>query len=680
MVSATAGDLPGLFSEVAERPIWDYSLEDLMGITVVTPSKTEERLRDAPSVVSVITWKEIEGYGANSLFDVLDRAAGLYIYGSYYLPNNMITINGDATSHYCTHVLLLIDGRPFHSSKEGYDLPFLAGFPLSVIDRIEILRGPGSTLYGTTAYAGAINVITRKPGEQPSLASASTGSFGTRSANLATAFRKGPLGFSLGTTIKTSEGWNHYVRDADDVGLLPYFDAPTPERSFGIHSTVSWDKLRLSAFAGQHYMMNGYELQYFGNGWPELNLGTTHAVVDLGWANAFSDAVKLDLNATWNYQHYWQPLDVNAHDVREYSYSNDGLLEATGHFLPRSDVRITAGALASLNTGYINNNQQSADGTAYDVWANPPNPDPFQVVPEYREIFVSGYVNAMWSPLARLKLIAGFHANKAPDLDLDVVPRTGVVAGLGEHLTWKLLYGQAFRSPDVFERFSKIGVILGDSLLKPERIATTETQIVYARKNLSFAFSLFYSAQTNLINRKNVLDTIPPIQPAQIFHNEGALDSRGGTLEGNAQVARYLSMTASLTYQEVETRDAVPVTDIFGVPNLFAKYGVSYARPQFSAGFFLSRFDYLDEVAGYPVRHPDANPPAESFNYATLDVKVNWKSVLGIRSATPEITSEAYLVNLLDESIQYPEHGRRYVNSTPGRPGFAAYVGVKVAL
>ena len=684
IVSATAGDMPDPSFADAERPIWDYSLEDLMGITVVTPSKTEERLLEAPSVVSVISWKEIEGYGANTLFDVLDRAAGLYIYGSYYLPNNMITINGDATSHYCTHVLLLIDGRPFHSSKEGYDLPFLAGFPLSVIDHIEILRGPGSALYGTTAYAGAINVITRKPEEQPTLASAGTGSFGTRSANLATAFRKGPLGFSLGTTIRTSEGWNHRVRDADDDGLLPYFDAPTPERSFGIHSTVSWDKLKLSAFAGQHYMMNGYELQYFGTGWPELNLGTTHAVVDLGWANAFSETVKLDLNATWNYQHYWQPFDVNANDVREYAYSNDGLLEATGHFQPRRDLRITTGALASLNTGYINNNQQSADGSDYDIWANPPNPDPFQVVPEYRETFVSGYVNAAWSPWDRLKLIAGFHANKAPDLDLDVVPRAGVVAGLGEHLTWKVLYGEAFRSPDVFERFSTINVIFGDSQLKPERIATTETQIVYARRNLSGALSVFYSAQRNLINRKNVRDTVmvhgTPIEIIQIFHNEGYLDSRGGTLEGNAQVARYLSMTASLTYQEVENRESPPVTDLFGVPNLFAKYGISYARPQFSAGLFLSRFDYLDEVAGYPVRHPDANPPAESFNYATLDVKVNWKSILGIRSATPEITSEANLVNLLDESIQYPEHGRRYVNSTPGRPGFAAYFGVKVGL
>ena len=65
----------------SERPIWDYSLEDLMAITVVTPSKTEEQLIQAPSVVTLIGWKDIEAYGANSLFDVLDRAAGLYLYG-----------------------------------------------------------------------------------------------------------------------------------------------------------------------------------------------------------------------------------------------------------------------------------------------------------------------------------------------------------------------------------------------------------------------------------------------------------------------------------------------------------------------------------------------------------------------------------------------------------------------
>ncbi len=651
-----------------------------MGITVITPSKTEERLHEAPSVVTVISWKEIESYGANTLFDVLDRAAGIYLYGSYYLPNNMITIRGDATSHYCTHVLLLIDGRPFHSSKEGYDLPFLQGFPLGVIDHIEIIRGPGSTLYGTTAYAGAVNVITRKPEEQPTMASGSAGYFGTRSASLATSLRSGEVGFTLGATLRSEDGWIRRVRDADDSGMLPFFDAPAPARSFGMQSTLAYRNFKLNGFIGQHYMMNGYELQYFGGGWPELNLGTTHGLLDLGYSASFTEKYRLDVNATWNYQHYWQPFDVNAHDVREYAYSNDGLIEAVHHFSPRDNVHLTVGTLLSINTGFINNNTLRSDGTPNDVWTQPHNTDPYQVVPEYAETFASAYVNADWSPWKRLKLIAGAHANKAPDLDVDVVPRAGAILGLSDHLSWKILYGEAFRSPDVFERFSKIDVIYGDSLLKPERIATAETQVIFARRDISCALSFFHSSQSGLINRRNVNDTVVfhghPIHVIQTFVNEGGMESEGGTLEGAAQILRFLSATASLTYQYNETGSGV--ADLFGVPNLFAKWGLSYARPQFSAGLFVSRYDYVDEAAGYTPRFPDANPDAESFTYATLDVKANWNSLLRLRRGEPEISSEAFLVNLLDESIQYPEIGRRYVNSTPGRPGFAMYAGLKV--
>jgi outer membrane receptor protein involved in Fe transport len=651
-----------------------------MHIKVVTSSKVEEQLAEAPSIMSVVPRKEIETYGANSLFDVLDRVTSLYIYGSYFLPNNMITVRGEATSHYCTHVLLMINGRPFHSSLEGYDLPFINAFPLELIERIEIIRGPGSTLYGSTAYAGAINVITQAPAEQKTTASAGGGSFGTTLASLATGFTKGDLGVTLGTSCSYSDGWIHRVRDATADSLYPLFEGPARERALGVHGQLNYKKIKLNAFVGHTFQMNGAQLRYIHD-WPELNLGLTHATVDLGYATSLGNWYRFSANATYNFQHMWQPYDINARDVREYGFNNDVILEMTNHFSPVNRLLLTLGGLAAVNNGSISNNLQLSDGTAYDVWRNPANPDPFRVVPDFTETRLSAYLNAAYTISRGFKAVAGAHVNKVGDLAADVVPRLGLVGTLAEHFSYKVLYGQAYRSPDFFERFSRVTVIEGSPGLKPERITTLELQTAYTTADMTVALTGFYSGQRNLINRRNV-DTIvtdsAPLAVAQRYVNEGRTRTRGVELESKCNLGEHVTLNSSISYQENE--DQAGLSDRFGVPNLFVKLGASYSRPTFGLGLFASRFEYLDEVTGYTVPYPDANPPAASFNYVTLHATLNWKRLLALSAATPRVCTELYLVNLLNEEIYYPEIGRRIVNSTPGRPGFALYGRLRIQL
>ncbi len=138
------------------------SLQDLLGVEVVsTASKFPQEVREAPASITVITADEIRRYGHRTLADTLRSVRGFYT--TYDRNYSYVGMRGFARpGDYNTRILLLLDG---HRLNDGiYDMaPIGPDFPidLSLIDRIEVIRGPGSSLYGTSAFFAVINVVTR---------------------------------------------------------------------------------------------------------------------------------------------------------------------------------------------------------------------------------------------------------------------------------------------------------------------------------------------------------------------------------------------------------------------------------------------------------------------------------------------------------------------------------------
>ena len=132
-----------------------------VGSTVVTASGFSQDVRDAPASISVITREELENKQFRSLADAVRNVEGVSIIGG---DKGEISIRGMESSH----VLILIDGRRQNTSQvtlkggtsEGLGMNWIP--PVEAIDRIEIVRGPMSTLYGSEALGGVINIITRK--------------------------------------------------------------------------------------------------------------------------------------------------------------------------------------------------------------------------------------------------------------------------------------------------------------------------------------------------------------------------------------------------------------------------------------------------------------------------------------------------------------------------------------
>ena len=195
--------------------------------TVTSASKAVQKVSDAPAAVTVITEEQITSYGATSLLDILRYATGVDVIE----PNGSVadvSIRGSNALN-ANRLLVMIDGRSIYQDLFGNVAWHFEPLLLSRIKRIEIVRGPGSALYGANAFNGIINIITRTPAE---LAAASektsvrllTGERNTQNLELQTTGGNAKdWSFSLGAAYNHTDG----LGDKGKSGLYDRYSTPT---------------------------------------------------------------------------------------------------------------------------------------------------------------------------------------------------------------------------------------------------------------------------------------------------------------------------------------------------------------------------------------------------------------------------------------------------------------------
>jgi iron complex outermembrane recepter protein len=183
-----------------------FSLQDLLNVSIVTVSKKAETVFDAPLASSVLTGDEIKKAGATSVMDALRLVPGIIV--REQTPGNFdIHIRGfDAIDPFATMLnaintitLVMINNRIVYNDSQGGTLWEVLQVGVDDIDKIEVVRGPASALYGPNAASGVINILTKKPFDAKPGFHASTYSQG---GNFGTILANGTIGFSQGL-----QGW-----------------------------------------------------------------------------------------------------------------------------------------------------------------------------------------------------------------------------------------------------------------------------------------------------------------------------------------------------------------------------------------------------------------------------------------------------------------------------------------
>ncbi len=207
----------------AEQSAWSAEVE--LGQVVVTATRTEVEISDSPQSISVITKEEIRSTPDRTIPEIIQRAAGVQV--TQYGPMGS-TSSAQIRGSESEQVLIMINGRRIIDAQSGkFDL---SNLPLSrdEIERIEVLRGGASALYGADAMGGVINIITKSPTKEPyARVSSSFGRFGTQEYSLSHRWKPGPLGYGLFASRGRSDGYRpNSDYDSWVLGGDLYFDLP----------------------------------------------------------------------------------------------------------------------------------------------------------------------------------------------------------------------------------------------------------------------------------------------------------------------------------------------------------------------------------------------------------------------------------------------------------------------
>ncbi len=519
-----------------------------------------------PSVVTVIDADSLQASGAQNLSEALDLLPGIQVQISP-MGYPMITVRGlkNPNAYLSDKIKLLIDGNGVNTETYGTAYHYM-DFPLAMVERIELLRGPGSTIYGAGAFYGAVNVITKSgEGLTANKTYTSLGSY------------KYALG---GATTYTDTGeWkifaDGYYQFSDkqiDIGdessnpTQPYTNDVFDDFSIGMRAKKGNFELQARYkrnVVGNHYGFEGKLVPY-----PENDHENAHFFAQISYESAlFSDwkvATKaafnqheLDVTADLyllskinsNLQKNMTDFNLTATEGQRYSeHNSERSAEAEVTLLPSvpegHDLQLTFGARHAwlIKDSFSNN----LEDLIYDNW------DYIVTHPDYPNFYYNGEpalnhdqtdtllshkvsrtnlyasLQELYAITDAIDLTLGVRIDNYSDFGTQPSSRAALVWRANDNMIFKLLYGSGFRAPSWVEAYANphINFRAGDEDIKPEETHTYEAVAIYKPSmGQKVALNFFYA------DLKNVIDIEEEFLTETGYRNYDSRHSQGVEME-----------------------------------------------------------------------------------------------------------------------------------------------------
>lgn len=423
--------------------------------TVSIASRRIETLQRAPAAVTVINRDELKKY--TTLEEVLRRVPGFFIDRTEV--NAKIYLRGVPNSF-----LVMMDGVPFSCDASTIDYPRGRELSLEYLEKIEIIRGPGSALWGPDAFSGIINLVTRKGADLQGISlKTEGGAFGTRRAEALGGFKKYNWDALVSLSTTKTEGFEYDLRRGPERPHDHYFET-YGKLSYKDVLEVSGRYSRYRDFYTEPtFIYEGYESKPFSFIQATVNKSLAKASFSLqGWFQYFD-----------NEDDYGQP--------RFTQYNKQYGLEA------KSDVNLFENHYLTLGSSFRYN-----DGSKTTIEFGDQE---FKGFTRYFTRLYSGYIQDKWKISTNLEATAGLRYDHHRIYGGFYSPRVGLSYLFLNYFNVKLLYGRAFRTPS-------LAVIIEQPRLDPERIDSYEVELGFHYKNIFGAeLNFFYNELKDLIER-----------------------------------------------------------------------------------------------------------------------------------------------------------------------------------
>lgn len=549
------------------------------GKIVVTATITEKSLEEAPGSIEVLTEQEIKEVGATTAAEALEWAAGLVVAGETgraRVPN----IRGTGNKR----TLVLVDGRRL---AMGYkDLIDINQIPVTMIHRIEVVRGPSSAIYGSDAMGGVVNIITKKTPQNP--VAGATGRYGNHFDGNGEAYdgsvyggtRLGRFGFLLSGGYRDKEGW-------DEDGTLP--DDGDQERLGSAAGRFSLD------LADAHTLSTGFEysdMQRDGDRFYQ-GLERERQAEDrrLGYFLQYDADLKparhLMLRA-YRSEHeneigFSPAAGVSAEEDAE-RYLNQLETQFTSPIFQRH--------ILSMGAEFRTEGRKDATGREDDLDN------------------ASIYLQDEYQVFDPLYLVLGLRYDDHSEFGDHYTPRASLIYNLNPKLRFKASYGKGFRAPSLSELFvtsyRQRGRYIYDPNpdLDPEESESYEVGIEGEIGPLRAGVTAFKNEIEDMIEAVFVRSTGSGNQTRRYYRHENIAEAttQGLEIEGGLQLPLNFALRGHLTC--LDTQNEETGEDLEGQPDFKGSIKLEYHQPDL--GFRANiRIDHMG-VKYYAVGEEDA--------------------------------------------------------------------------
>lgn len=584
-----------------------------MATIVVTPARMAEPLGQTLGDNSVINREELDNYPNGTLADALERQHSIESV-NYGGPQTVSTINIRGTNS--NQSLVMIDGLRINNATNV--LPAINAIPLNSIERVEIVRGASSSLYGADAIGGVINIITRGEQDRPfsAYANAGVGTYASTQYDAGFSGAKDGWVYSLYGGYGQSAGYNstnrpnyYYNPDKDSYyrsnagGTLGYTWKPGQTLTFQTF---------------QSSVNGGYDMgvPYFNDrGVQQLstNMLTSRNVINELWTSTLRVGLAIDNYKTYNANAELAPgnmLDGQQHfNTRQTQY------------MWQNDLKFTPTQIVSLAYERLD---QSVDANMADDNYPVPSAVNYQQTSRYTNSFM-GIYRGTWGAQSIQASVRDDNNSQYGNF------LTGSLTyGLALTRQWKASIGAntGFRAPNFNELYYPLtSYFVGNPLLQPEKSRNIEAGLKYTTDKSQFGVVVYRNEISNLILNQPILafDPYSPYTPTNI----GRALIQGVTFTGSQRIGSNTRIRGSLDLIDPRNQDTGAILPQRAQQVLKLAGDQSVGALRMTAEWLLTgeRTDSMSgqTMGGYGLVNLSASYPLSD----SADIQVRWNNVLG---------------------------------------------------
>jgi len=545
--------------EQSSSPLLDMSLEDLMKVeveSVYSASRHQQKVTEAPASITVITSDEIQKYGYRTLAEALRTVRGFFV--TYDRNYAYLGVRGfNRPGDYGSRVLLLIDGHRvndnvFDSAFTGTEFPL----DLDLVERIEVIRGPNTSLYVASAFLGVINVVSKQGRVvgSPEL-STEVGSFGARKGRVS-------YGETFHNGLEMLLSGSYYTSPGPHRLYFPEFDNPATNHGFAVNGDDDQSQQLFGNFLYRNFRLQAlygsrekgvptasYETNFND---PRSRSTDIRSYLDLQYDRKLSAATDF-LGRLYFDQYEYHGVNPYFDPAPATYYLNEDLSRGKWAGVELSLTRkVLEKHHFSVGAEFRRNFLQ--EGSNYDR-------SPFVVYLKSRNTssIVALYSQGEIELRGNLLLNLGLHYDHYSTFGGTLNPRAGLIYNPFKKTTLKFLYAQAFRPPNDYELYYSSSTNLANPSLQPETAKTTGVVLEqHVSRRTRFAATAYYYPLRRLIGEQT-----DPVSHKMVFQNSGSVDMRGVEFELAKTWARGMEASVQYSFQDLKNRhDAAPLSNV----------------------------------------------------------------------------------------------------------------------